>query len=64
MVYPTRADNSPNVVKEAVVAEFKLDANKFNVEGFGWDHPADLSDPLNNAKNRRVEVKIYMAEAQ
>ena len=56
--------NRANSVKEAVVKEFKLDPNKFNVEGFGWDHPADASDLLNHAKNRRVEVKIYMAEAQ
>lgn len=53
-----------NAVKEAVVKKFPdLQPNKFNVEGFGWDHPADPTDPLNHAKNRRVEVKIYTAEA-
>jgi NitT/TauT family transport system substrate-binding protein len=52
-----------NAVKEAVVNKFKMDANKFNVEGFGWDKPADESDPLNQAKNRRVEVKVYTPEA-
>ena len=31
--------------------------------GMGWDRPADPSDPDNNAKNRRVEVKVYPAEA-
>lgn len=50
-------------VKEAVVNKFKLDPNKFNVEGYGWDHPADESDPGNHAKNRRVEVKVYTPEA-
>jgi flagellar motor protein MotB len=29
----------------------------------GWDRPADASDPDNAAKNRRVEVKVYPAEA-
>ena len=31
--------------------------------GMGWDRPADPSDPDNNAKNRRVEIKVYPAEA-
>ncbi|MGE0756344.1 MAG: phosphate ABC transporter substrate-binding/OmpA family protein [Pirellulaceae bacterium] len=56
--------NRANAVKEAVVNEYGLDPNKFNVEGFGWDVPADSSDPGNHAKNRRVEVKVYTAEAQ
>jgi hypothetical protein len=29
----------------------------------GWDRPADAADPENHAKNRRVEVKVYPAEA-
>jgi len=29
----------------------------------GWDRPADGSDPENGAKNRRVEIKVYPAEA-
>src|SRR5262245_2979190 len=52
-----------NAVKQAVIEKFKFDANKFNVEGFGWDRPADQNDPDNQALNRRVEVKIYTAEA-
>jgi outer membrane protein OmpA-like peptidoglycan-associated protein len=57
--------NRANAVKEAVVKQFPaLDPNKFNVEGFGWLHPSDPTDPLNQAKNRRVEVKIYTAEQQ
>ena len=55
--------NRANAVKEALVGKFELDPNKFNVEGMGWDQPADTSDPFNQAKNRRVEVKIYPAEA-
>jgi flagellar motor protein MotB len=30
----------------------------------GWDRPADSNDPLNQAKNRRVEIKVYPAEVQ
>ena len=31
--------------------------------GMGWDRVADASDPNNHAKNRRVEIKVYPAEA-
>ena len=31
--------------------------------GLGWDRPADAADPDNHAKNRRVEIKVYPAEA-
>ena len=34
-----------NAVKESVIKKFKFDPNKFNVEGFGWDRPADPNDP-------------------
>lgn len=57
------SERRANAVKEAVINKFQLDPNKFNVEGFGWEHPADESDPLNHAKNRRVEVKVYTPEA-
>jgi NitT/TauT family transport system substrate-binding protein len=52
-----------NAVKEQVINQFKFDPNKFNVEGFGWDKPADSTDPDNQTLNRRVEVKIFSAEA-
>ncbi|NLE56979.1 MAG: OmpA family protein [Planctomycetes bacterium] len=54
--------NRANAVKEALVNKYKLDPNQFAVEGKGWDKPADLSDPDNHAKNRRVEIKVYPAE--
>ena len=54
--------NRANSVKEEVIKKFKFDPNKFNVEGFGWDRPADASDPTNHAQNRRVEVKVFTAE--
>lgn len=56
--------NRANAVKEAVVEKFKLDPNQLNVEGYGWQVPADPTDPTNHSKNRRVEVKVYTAEAQ
>ena len=53
-----------NAVKEGLVHKFpKLQANQFATAGIGWERPADPSDPLNHAKNRRVEVKVYPAEA-
>lgn len=53
-----------NAVKEALVNKFdNLDPNQFNVEGMGWDRPADPDQPLDHAHNRRVEIKIYPAEA-
>ena len=57
------SENRANAVKEGLLQKYKeLDPNRFNVEGMGWDKPADASDPENHAKNRRVEVKIYTAE--
>ena len=56
------SERRANAVKEAVINEFKFDPNKFNVEGFGWDRPADPSDPENNALNRRVEVQWFTVE--
>jgi NitT/TauT family transport system substrate-binding protein len=55
--------NRANAVKQEVIKKFNFDPNKFNVEGFGWDRPADPADPLNQAQNRRVEVKVFTAEA-
>jgi NitT/TauT family transport system substrate-binding protein len=56
--------NRANAVKEGLVKKFpKLQPNQFATSGIGWDRPADPSDPLNHAKNRRVEVKVYPAEA-
>jgi flagellar motor protein MotB len=56
--------NRANAVKEAVLRRFPtLQPNQFSTSGLGWDRPADSTDPDNNAKNRRVEVKVYPAEA-
>ena len=49
-----------NAIKEALLKKYTdLDANRFNVDGVGWDRPVD---PLNQSKNRRVEIKVLTAE--
>lgn len=56
--------NRANAVKEAIVRKFPgLQPNQFSASGVGWSQPADPGDPLNQAKNRRVEIKVYPAEA-
>src|SRR5499426_2081630 len=56
--------NRANAVKEALVRKFpSLQPNQFAATGIGWDRPADTTDPDNGAKNRRVEIKVYPAEA-
>jgi len=53
-----------NAVKEAVLRRFRsLEPNQFLATGMGWDRPSDPADPMNNSKNRRVEVKVYPLEA-
>jgi len=59
-----RADS----VRKAIVAKYKFDPNKFKVIGNGWDNPlpncTDPSDPEQNKKNRRVEVKVFPLEKE
>jgi len=56
--------NRANSVKESILRKYpSLQPNQFSTAGMGWDRPADPADPDNNAKNRRVEVKVYPAEA-
>lgn len=55
--------NRANAVKEALLAKYPtLDGKRFAADGVGWDRPADSKDPDNQAKNRRVEVRVYSAE--
>jgi NitT/TauT family transport system substrate-binding protein len=52
--------NRANAIKEALLKKYtELDGNRFNVDGVGWDRPVD---PVNNNKNRRVEIKVLTAE--
>jgi len=56
--------NRANAVKEAIVRKFPtLQPNQFSASGMGWKRPLDAGDPLNHAKNRRVEIKVYPLEA-
>lgn len=53
--------NRANAVREALLRKFPtLQPNQFATSGVGWDRPVDAS---NHAKNRRVEIKVYPAEA-
>jgi len=62
--YPNSSDLFRKVTKSVNgKKKFDLDTDQFNAAGVGWDRPADADDPTNHAKNRRVEVKIYPAEA-
>jgi NitT/TauT family transport system substrate-binding protein len=56
--------NRANAVREALVNKYNMDANRFAAAGWGWDRPADPNDPDNQAKNRRVEIKVFSAEKQ
>ncbi len=56
--------NRANAVKEALLRKFpSLQANQFATNGLGWSRPADPNDPMNQAKNRRVEIKVYPLES-
>jgi NitT/TauT family transport system substrate-binding protein len=58
------SSNRANAVKEALIKKFNvLDPKQFSSEGMGWDVPADANDPVNHAKNRRVEVKVFPLES-
>lgn len=49
-------------IKRALIEKYKFDPNKFNIEGKGWDVPADPGAPDNNALNRRVEISVFPPE--
>ena len=56
--------NRANAVKQELANKYQMNPAQFVVAGYGWDKPADLKDPDNHVKNRRVEVKVVPAEAQ
>lgn len=53
-------------VKQALLKTYPdaFSPNKFTVEGAGWNVPADPADPMNHAKNRRVEISVYQPESE
>jgi NitT/TauT family transport system substrate-binding protein len=56
--------NRANAVMEALVKKYSIEPNRLVADGVGWDRPADPANPLDQAKNRRVEIKVYPAEKQ
>jgi NitT/TauT family transport system substrate-binding protein len=59
------SQNRANAVKEAIIRKFPtLQPNQFTASGLGWKRVADNNDPDNDAKNRRVEIKVYPLESQ
>lgn len=50
-------------VVDALVAQFKFPKEKFTAQGMAWDQPANPEDPQNHALNRRVEIRVFPAEA-
>ena len=59
------SQNRANAVKESITRKFPtLQPNQFSVSGLGWKSPADANDVENDAKNRRVEIKVYPLESQ
>jgi NitT/TauT family transport system substrate-binding protein len=59
------SENRANAVKESIIRKFPtLQPNQFTASGLGWKRPADPGDPENDAKNRRVEIKVYPLESQ
>jgi NitT/TauT family transport system substrate-binding protein len=56
-----RADS----VRSEILKKFpSISPNQISVVGYGWNHPADAKDAMNQSKNRRVEVKVYPLEAK
>lgn len=51
-----------NSVRASLVRKYKFAREKFVATGKGWDEPADSSDPLNQALNRRVEIQVFTPE--
>jgi NitT/TauT family transport system substrate-binding protein len=51
-------------IKQALIQKYKFPADKFTVEGKGWDEPADPNDPDNQPMNRRVEISVFPPEQQ
>jgi NitT/TauT family transport system substrate-binding protein len=56
--------NRANSVREELVNKYSMDPNRIAADGLGWSRPADPNDPENQAKNRRVEIKVFSAEKQ
>ncbi len=64
-IVKTLSMNRALAVRTALADKYpSIDASRFYADGLGWDRPADPQNPLDQAKNRRVEIKVYPAEKQ
>lgn len=54
-----------DAVKQSLLAKYpSIPPNQISTTGMGWSVPADPGNPMDHAKNRRVEVKVYPIEQQ
>ncbi|MFT6819048.1 MAG: flagellar motor protein MotB, partial [Myxococcota bacterium] len=51
-------------VRDELVERYNFPADKFVVEGAGWNVPVNPNDPNNHFANRRVEVAVYPPEGE
>ncbi len=51
-------------VRDELVERYDFPADKFVVEGVGWNEPINPNDPDNHFANRRVEVAVYPPEGE
>ncbi len=53
-------------VRQALIAEFKFDPEKFVARGNGWDNPVipNAASEADHAENRRVEIKVLQVEGK
>jgi outer membrane protein OmpA-like peptidoglycan-associated protein len=64
-VVKTLSMNRALAVRDALAAKYPtIDAGRFYADGMGWSRPADPQNPLDQDKNRRVEIKVFPAEKQ
>lgn len=52
-------------VRQTLLAKYpSIPPNQISTQGMGWSRPADPANPMDHARNRRVEIKVYPVEQQ
>lgn len=52
-------------VRQSLLAKFPtIPPNQISTQGVGWARPADPANPMDHARNRRVEIKVFPVEQQ
>ena len=50
-------------VRQTLLAKYStIPPNQISTQGMGWSRPADPANPMDQARNRRVEIKVYPLE--